>query len=359
MIAVLSRFSAVWLLMCSMLASAHAPGLSSLELDIEAQQLTAKATFALQDIEFFAPMDSDGDAEVSEAERDAAKPAIAKLIGAQLSMQADGQDAHLSDAGNVQYDEQNNAHVELHWQPGAQRDVWLQSNFLSLLPEGHQQYVTVKDGQGHILQEKMLGKSDHELHVAISKSVAESSTFWDFFKLGIEHILTGYDHLLFLLALLAVTHGFWPAFRIITFFTLAHSITLALAGLNIVELPSSFVEPFIALTIMYVALENLIRGEHPRGRQWLTFGFGLIHGFGFASVLRELEIGGDGGSIIVPLLSFNLGIETGQIAVASVVLPIIWQLNRKPQVARVFLRGVSLLVAVMGFYWLLERTVLA
>lgn len=337
-------------------ALAHPPGLSSVEIQVQPQQITAKATFALQDIEFFTPMDTDGDAEVSNAERDAAKPAIAKLLSDQLQVQADGQALHLSDTGSVSYDEQNNAHVELHLQPGAQRDVWVQSKFLSLLPEGHQQFVTVKQTAGQVLLEKMLSKSDNQLHVAISQQAAESSTFLDFFKLGIEHILTGYDHLLFLLALLAVTHSFWPALRIITFFTLAHSLTLALAGLNLIDLPSSFVEPVIAATIVYVAVENLICGDHPHGRQWLTFGFGLIHGFGFAGVLRELEIGD--GSIVMPLLSFNLGIETGQIAVASVVLPIIWQLNRKPEVANLFLKGVSILVALMGGYWLVERTLL-
>jgi hypothetical protein len=105
-------------------------------------------------------------------------------------------------------------------------------------------------------------------------------------------------------------------------------------------------------------VENVIRGDHPKGREWLTFGFGLVHGFGFASVLREMGISSGDTGILVPLLSFNLGIETGQIAVATIVLPLIWWLNNKVEIADKFLKGCSILVSLMGAYWLLERTVL-
>jgi hydrogenase/urease accessory protein HupE len=349
------------LLLQSSWAYAHPPGLSSVELQIGAGQLIAKITFALQDIEAFAPMDSDLDAEVSDAEREAAKPAVARLLAEQFMVTIDSKPVQPTEPGSVSYDEQNNAHVELRFAGQAAKQLLLQSKLLSMLPEGHQQFVTVKNAAGHTLLEKMLGRTDDRLQLNLAdadqQSVTDSSTFLSFLKLGIEHIITGYDHLLFLFALLAVTHSFWPAIRIITFFTIAHSITLALASLNLIDLPSSFVEPFIAATIVYVAVENIIRGDHPKGRQWLTFGFGLIHGFGFASVLRELDIASGDSGILVPLLSFNLGIESGQIAVAAVVLPIIWQLNNRVKIADVFLRGCSVVVALVGAYWFLERTV--
>ncbi len=353
----------VCLLLQSGWVAAHAPGLSSIDVSIKADHLLARVTFAVQDIEAFAPMDSDLDAEVSDAEREAAKPTIAKLLAEQLRVNVDGNDLQTAGPGAVNYDEQNNAHIEFNFQTVPQKQLVLQSKFLTLLQDGHQQYVTIKDVSGKTLAEKMLNKADQKIQLALvageaAENPAGASRFLDFMKLGIEHILTGYDHLLFLFALLAVTHSFWPAIKIVTFFTIAHSITLAFAGLNIVELPSSFVEPVIALTIIYVALENIIRGDHPKGRQWLTFGFGLIHGFGFASVLREMEISSSDTGILVPLLSFNLGIETGQIAVASVVLPLIWWLNNKPVIAEKFLKGCSGMVALMGAYWLIERTLL-
>lgn len=346
-------------------AWAHAPGLSSLDVAVSPVRLDVRATFALQDIEAFAPMDSDLDAEVSDSEREAAKPGIAELLAGQLRISVDGAEIAPAEPGQVEFDGRNNARVEFRYAGAPQQRLLVQSAFLARLPEGHQQYLTVRDAGGKTLAEKMLLKQDDSLSLSLAGAADEQSsapsafqTFGDFFKLGIEHIVTGYDHLLFLLALLAVTHGFWPALKIITFFTLAHSLTLALAGLNWVDLPGSFVEPFIAATIIYVGVENLIRGEHPKGRHWLTFGFGLIHGFGFAGVLREMEISTGDTGILLPLLSFNLGIESGQIAIAAMVLPMIWWLNNKAEIAEKFLKGCSLTVSLMGAYWLLERTVL-
>lgn len=358
-----ARLLFLWLFGLST-AFAHAPGMSSLEISIQAEQLVAKFTFALQDIEAFTPMDSDLDAEVSDAERDAAKSMIAGWVADHWLIHADGQDLRANDGGVVNYDAQNNAHVEFHFHEVLRHQLEVRSLLLSSLQQGHQQYLSIKDAQGKSLAEKILSRNDDGLKVTLDEEAASASTsashtaFFDFLKLGIEHIVTGYDHLLFLFALLIVTHSIWPAISIITFFTIAHSITLALAGLNLIELPSSFVEPFIAATIMYVALENLLRGDHPKGRHWLTFGFGLIHGFGFASVLREMDISSGDSGILLPLLSFNLGIEIGQISVAIVILPIIWQLNNRLAIAGKFLKGCSVLVALMGLYWFLERTVL-
>lgn len=110
-------------------------------------------------------------------------------------------------------------------------------------------------------------------------------SFANFLSLGVRHILTGYDHLLFLFGLLLVAGGFFSALNIITSFTIAHSITLAVATLRVVQIPSRIVEPLIDASIVVVGVENLMRGEIPKSRRLLTFGFGLIHGFGFASAL--------------------------------------------------------------------------
>lgn len=343
-------------------ALAHPPGLSSLEIDLGGRQLVAKITFALQDIEAFAPMDSDLDAEVTDAEREAAKPAIAVLLADQLKMQADGRLLEAMAGRSVVFDEQNNAQVLLHYPLAGERQLRLQSDFLQSLPAGHQQYLTVRDESGRIVAEKMLDNRDDgfqlDLTDAMDGEQARSSTFADFFALGIEHIVTGYDHLLFLLALLAVTQRFGAALKIITSFTLAHSITLACAGLGIVALPSNVVEPLIAATIVYVGMENIVLGGQPKGRHWLTFGFGLIHGFGFAGVLQEMGISSANGGVLLPLLSFNLGIECGQIAITALVLPCIWWLNRQARLAESFMRGCSVSVCLMGGFWLLERTLL-
>lgn len=185
-------------------------------------------------------------------------------------------------------------------------------------------------------------------------------SFGSFLKLGIEHILTGYDHLLFLAGLLIACRRFSSMAGIITCFTIAHSITLALAALDVVSLPSRIVEPLIAASIVYVGIENLLRrGEEPKGRWALTFGFGLVHGFGFASVLKEIGLGAGGSSLLAPLFSFNLGVEVGQITIAALFLPILFQLRRLPRFVRYGPPIASSIVVLLGTYWLLQRTVFA
>src|SRR5436309_1729579 len=142
----------------------------------------------------------------------------------------------------------------------------------------------------------------------VSPAEPRVHTFGGFLLLGVKHIWTGYDHLMFLFALLLVCDNFKSAIQIVTFFTVAHSITLALATLNLVWVSSRVVEPSIAASIVYVGLENIIRSEGPKGRWLITFLFGLIHGLGFASVLREMGVSSSTG-VAVPLVSFNLGVE--------------------------------------------------
>ena len=173
-----------------------------------------------------------------------------------------------------------------------------------------------------------------------------------------EHIWTGYDHLLFLFALLVVCRSFRSIVAIITCFTLAHSITLALATLEVVNLPSRVVEPAIAASIVFVGLENVVRrGAEPKGRWALTFAFGLIHGFGFASVLKDLGVGQGGQGLAMPLFTFNAGVEVGQVVVAAIVLPIVWRLRKNETFLRRGVPALSAVIAGAGLYWFLERTV--
>ncbi|MDP3838734.1 MAG: HupE/UreJ family protein [Methylococcales bacterium] len=357
---------AVFLLSYAQFSAAHDPGLSSTDVIIKAQGVDAKITFSVQDVEALVPMDSDQDAEVTTAEQDAAKPKIAAWVQQGVQLTLDGQVVQPSAAGVVSFDEQNNAHIEFHYLQTPSKQLQLQANFLSKLPAGHKQFVTLKNEAGQGIGEKMLSQADNVITqafpVAATSNDTETptaSTFSDFLLLGIEHILTGYDHLLFLFSLLIVTHSFWPAIKIITFFTIAHSITLGLAAFNVIDIPSSIVEPLIAATIIYVGVENIVRGDHPKGRQWLTFFFGLVHGFGFAAVLREMGISSMETGIMLPLFSFNLGVELGQITVAAVFLPIIWWLHKKPLIEPKLTPVCSIFASVAGAYWLIERTLLS
>ena len=181
--------------------------------------------------------------------------------------------------------------------------------------------------------------------------------FHAFLLLGVEHIWTGYDHLLFLFGLLLVCATFRSIVAIISCFTVGHSITLALATFDLVNVSAALVEPLIAASIVFVGVENLARrGEAPRGRPALTLAFGLIHGFGFASVLRDLGVGAGGSGYAVPLFSFNLGVELGQLAVAAGVLPIVWRLRKNAWFLRRGVPALSALIAAAGLWWLIQRT---
>ena len=180
----------------------------------------------------------------------------------------------------------------------------------------------------------------------------------DYCLLGMEHIFTGYDHLAFLFGLLlvATARGLRGGTRyilgVVTAFTVAHSVTLIAAGLGWVRLPSRFVESAIALSIAYVAVENLAVRE-PRHRWLLTFFFGLVHGFGFASVLAEIGLPPSG--VIPSLVSFNVGVELGQLTVVCAVAPLLlWLVPRYGQSARVRTVG-SIVLLVLSSYWFFER----
>jgi hydrogenase/urease accessory protein HupE len=186
---------------------------------------------------------------------------------------------------------------------------------------------------------------------------APAPSFKQFLALGVQHILGGYDHLLFLLGLLIACRTLRAVLTVVTCFTVAHSVTLALAGLDLVSLPGRIVEPVIAASIVFIGVENLRQRarDAPRGRYALTFLFGLAHGFGFASALREIGLGAPGAPIVLPLLGFNLGVELGQIAIATIALPVLWTLRRRPLFARYGPGAISIAISVAGLIWLVQR----
>jgi HupE / UreJ protein len=166
-----------------------------------------------------------------------------------------------------------------------------------------------------------------EIAVAAAHGVDRpTSTFVSYFGIGVEHILLGFDHVLFLIALILPGGSLWSLAAMVTAFTVAHSITLALSVLGIASLPSQIVEPVIALSIAYVAFENLTM-KRALSRRWaVSFLFGLVHGFGFAGALAEVGLPASG--LVSALIGFNLGVEAGQLLIVAVLLPILIWLQR-------------------------------
>lgn len=177
-----------------------------------------------------------------------------------------------------------------------------------------------------------------------------------FFRLGMHHIATGWDHLLFLFGLLLLLQPLGTLIKVVTAFTLAHSLTLGLAASGVVTAPGAWVEPAIALTIAYVGLLNLVWRQTRHGI-WLAFGFGLIHGFGFAGALASSlsELSPGNGNWLLSLASFNLGIETIQIVLVCLVVPILRYAMRFSWY-RMAQTAASCAVIVLGLNWFFART---
>ncbi|WP_225446542.1 HupE/UreJ family protein [Paenibacillus rhizovicinus] len=183
------------------------------------------------------------------------------------------------------------------------------------------------------------------------KTAAFLSDIATFVGLGIKHILTGYDHVAFLLALIVIGLSAREAIKIITSFTVAHSITLLLAAMHIVNLNAKFVESVIALSICYIAAENLLSKEV--NYRWLvTFMFGLVHGFGFASVLQEYVA--DKSNLVRSVVSFNVGVELGQLSILLITLPLLYLIKKKFSLRRVTV-VTSAAIFIVGFIWFVDR----
>ena len=176
----------------------------------------------------------------------------------------------------------------------------------------------------------------------------------DFVAWGAHHIFIGFDHIAFLLALLLAVARIRQLLFIVTAFTVAHSLTILLAAFELVRLPPAITEALIAASIVYVAVENLLFTRRPPGgRAVLAFVFGLVHGLGFAEVLRD-RLDEIGGTIVAPVLAFNLGVELGQLVIVAVAFPLLLRLRARFG-ERPVLRAGSIGILVLGLVWLVQR----
>ena len=218
--------------------------------------------------------------------------------------------------------------------------------------------IDKQNEQWHWSQWQWLKKDQESTPFSLTEIVARQSVaevVVSYIVLGFEHILpNGLDHLLFILGLFLLSTHWRPLLLQVTMFTVAHTITLGLAMNNVVELPAYIVEPLIALSIAYVGIENLFAKNLHKSRLLLVFVFGLIHGLGFAGVLSEFGMPTD--DFVIALISFNVGVELGQIAtiILAFILLSFWFKDRNRYRAVVIMPG-SVFISVIGVYWFIER----
>lgn len=182
----------------------------------------------------------------------------------------------------------------------------------------------------------------------------------EFTRIGAEHIWFGYDHVLFLIMLVLLLRSFTKIIKIVTAFTIAHSVTLLLAGFDIITISPDIIEPIIALTIVFVAVQNLIRikkkeiNQHSREGWMIAAGFGLIHGLGFAGALKELEIPRE--HFVPSLIFFNVGVELGQIVLLLLIVPILLLIDKTKWKYRL-LAAIATIVGIQAFVWFVQRII--
>jgi HupE/UreJ protein len=336
-------------------------------------------------------MDADHDGQLTPTEFAAAQPMLQKLACCMIEISSDGQRV-AAELSAVERDESDALHFHLRF-PGKTRSrLSLHASLIPKLARGHRQYLVVRDEDGELIAERVLGgirpvvdlAFTNTATIAISPGKADPAqglrsmtrsgslhwtTFLDYVHEGVWHIWIGYDHILFLLSLLlpAVLQceaARWEACanlrlaladvtQIVTAFTLAHSITLSLAALCIIALPSRWVESTIAASVIVAALNNLYPVWF--GRRWImAFLFGLVHGLGFANVLTDLGL--PQGSVLLALIAFNLGVELGQLVIVGVFLPLAYPLRHSWLYRRFTLQLGSLLIAVLATIWFIERS---
>src|SRR5262245_59588630 len=232
-------------------AKAHDPGLSSLTIRQPPNGLEATLTLAVKDASQIAELDEDHDGIVTQAEFARARSQLETAIARQLCIVVDGKVARAQSVRS-QLDKSNNVQVCLDFRAIIFSNLEIQSKIIASLPLGHRQYLQIQNSRGETIFERLLSaaadRTTVEMHDAHSSNsvLGTGRSFANFLCLGVKHILTGYDHLLFLFGLLLVARGFFSSLGIITSFTIAHSITLAVATLHLVQIPSGIVEPLIA-----------------------------------------------------------------------------------------------------------------
>ena len=352
----------LWLCCAWHAAHAHKPSDSYLALDVTGTQVSGQWDIALRDLDFAIGLDQDGDGKLTWDEIRTRHAAIAAYALDHLTL------ATAHGPCTVQAGEQ----LIDHHTDGAYSVLRFAATCpaaVTTLDIGYRLFADVDPQHKGLLRLTHDGNTSTAIfdpqHARQTLAVAAPDRwrqFATYVKEGVWHIWIGYDHILFLLSLLLpavllappannLRGAFLDVLKVVTAFTLAHSLTLTLASLSLIALPSRVVESAIAASVVLAAVNNLyplFRGRRPVA----AFVFGLIHGFGFASVLGDLGL--PQGALVASLLVFNLGVELGQLCIVAVFLPLAYLL-RYTRFYRALLVGGSALIALLALVWLVER----
>lgn len=365
----IARILAALLALSAGAAQAHRPSDAFLTLNVEGAQLHGQWEIALRDLDVAAGVDANQDRALTWGELKAARGNIDAVIADTLKIDVDGKPCAMRTTELQVNDrvEGRFAWIGLTGEcPSAPTALRLTYTLLFDVDPTHRGILVLNaPGAAHTA----VFSPDTQ---GITLQLAEPSRwrqFTDYLREGVHHIWIGADHILFLVSLLlpcvlvrsakgwSGTERFkpalWDVVAVVTAFTAAHSITLTLAALGVLRLPTALTESAIAASVFFAALNN-VWPLVTRGRWGVAFGFGLVHGFGFASVLGELGL--PAGARLLALVAFNLGVETGQLTIVALVLPLAYLLRNTTLYRRGIFIGGSLLIAAIAAYWFAQRS---
>jgi hypothetical protein len=363
------RLAALLLLTaCAATAHAHKPSDSYLSLAVQGARIEGRWDIALRDLEFAIGLDANGDGEITWGELKAKHADIAAYALARLSIEADGRACALQPGEQQVDDHSDGAYTVLRFAGDCGRGFAELGASYSLFFDfdaQHKGLLSLSAGSGTRSGVFSADTPAQRFRIA---EISAWAQFVAFVREGTWHIWIGFDHILFIVSLLlpavlvfrhrrwqpapAFGDAFWDVVKVVTSFTVAHSITLSLAALEVISLPSRLVESTIAASVVLAALNNIFPVVIER-RWVVAFVFGLVHGFGFASVLADLGLPKN--ALLASLVGFNLGVEIGQLAIVVAFLPVAFALRGTVLYRRVLMTGGSALVALVAGAWFAER----
>lgn len=366
---------ALWMaLLWAASAHAHKPSDSYLSLRVtsDSAQLSGQWDIALRDLEHAIGIDMDRDGQITWGELRSRQAAVAQYAFARLGIERDGRDGREACPIAIEQlltdNHVDGAYAVLRFRAtcaAIPEQIAISYSLLFDLDPNHRGLLNLRTPGG--TQAFVLSQDKPRLNVALN-TVQRWTQVRSFLEEGVWHILHGYDHVLFLCTLLlpAVVlfrNGSWQPrsslreamldiVKVVTAFTLAHSLTLSIAALGWLTLPSRWVESTIAFTVVLGALNNLF--PIVTERRWIVaFVFGLIHGFGFASVLSDLGL--ERGNLAVALFGFNAGIELGQLAIVVVLVPLAYWMRASVVYRRIVMPGGAVAIGIVAAYWFVTR----
>jgi hypothetical protein len=350
-------------------AQAHTQSTAFLTLRVTDQAIGGEWHLAIRDLEDAIGLDANEDGSVTWEELHAREPSISAYASSHLHIMSEGRPGSMRISHLLVDNHSDGAYAVLRFTlEGLERPPVLQLSYQAFFDIDPKHRGLLRLEQAGTTQLAVFAPETASQTFELTKNVKTRVPFSSFVNEGIWHIWRGYDHILFLLALLLPgvlrrRKGAWepvlavrPAvanvLQIVTAFTVAHSITLSLAALGVVQPPTKWIEATIAASVVLAAFNNLVPFFSERG--WLVaFGFGLLHGFGFANALRDLGL--QHGQLALTLFGFNLGVEIGQLAIVALFLPIALSLRRVMFYPRVVLRLGSAAILIISATWLAER----